>query len=334
MATNTVTTASEIPSWMEGFYTGTPAVTGTVDPTTGVVTGGAPAVPGLLNRAYTESMKNYSGANANLLASGLGGLGGIAGMSEGQQRLGQQLGQMQTPGQFGLGTEAGQVASSGYQGLLNMAGPGAFTQERAQQYMSPYQQSVTDIAQRNAIAEAQKAQLGVNLGAARTGTYGGARQALLQGGREAGLRTTLSDIGIKGLQDAYTNAQSQFERDRAAEYQQNQLRLGASQGLTQQAGVFGNLGTAQQAADVDRSKILGAYGDLQRGIEQQGLDAQIAEAKARDQFGKEQIGYMSNVLRGVPTGDQTQTTTTPPPSFASQLTGLGLTGLSLYNAMK
>jgi hypothetical protein len=42
---------------------------------------------------------------------------------------------------------------------------------------------------------------------------------------------------------------------------------------------------------------------------------------------------MNALTRGVPlkeTGGSTKTTT-PPPSFASQLAGAGLTGLSLYN---
>jgi len=321
MATSSVTTTGDIPEWMKGFYTGQPAA------------GGQPAVPGLLNRAYGESTKDYSTAHGNLEASGLAGLGGVAGMSQGQTAVGQELFGMQTPGQFGLGTQAGQGAAGTYGGLMGLQGPGAFTSATAQQYMSPYQQNVTDIAQRNAIAEAQKAQLSTNLAAGRQGTYGGARQALLQGGREAGLRTTLSDIGIKGLQDAYLNAQTQFERDRAAELAQNQLRLGAAQGMTTQAGVFGNLGTAQQAADIDRLKTTGAFGDLQRGIQQQQMDAEAKYRTDKDLFGKQQIGYMSDILRGIPQ-DQTQTTTTPPPSFASQLGGLGLTGLSLYNIMK
>ena len=322
MATSTVTTAGEIPKWMEQFYTGIPG------------TAGAPAIPGLLNRAYVESAKDYSTANAGLEASGLAGLGGVAGMSQGQTAVGQELFGMKTPGQFGLGTDAGQAAAGTYGGLMGLQGPGAFDSTVAQQYMSPYQQNVTDIAQRNAISEAQKAQLSTNLAAGRQGTYGGARQALLQGGREAGLRTTLSDIGIKGLQDAYTNAQSQFERDRGAELAQNQLRLNAAQGMTSQANTFGNLGTAQQTADIDRLKTTGAFGDLQRGIQQQQMDAEAKYRTDKDMFGKQQIGYMSDVLRGVPQSDQTQTTTTPPPSFASQLAGLGLTGLSLYNTMK
>ena len=45
------------------------------------------------------------------------------------------------------------------------------------------------------------------------------------------------------------------------------------------------------------------------------------------------VETMSNLARGIPLTQTaaTQTNTTPPPSFASQLAGMGLTGLSLYN---
>ena len=62
---------------------------------------------------------------------------------------------------------------------------------------------------------------------------------------------------------------------------------------------------------------------------QEGLSAEGAYQRRRDEFGQQQLGNLANILRGVPTTDTTQTTATPPPSFASQLTGLGITGLSL-----
>jgi hypothetical protein len=51
------------------------------------------------------------------------------------------------------------------------------------------------------------------------------------------------------------------------------------------------------------------------------------------QYGQTQVGQLSNLLRGIPLSDTTQQNTTPPPSFASQLTGLGLTGVGLYNLL-
>jgi hypothetical protein len=66
---------------------------------------------------------------------------------------------------------------------------------------------------------------------------------------------------------------------------------------------------------------------------QQQMDAQRGELQDQAQYGMTQVGQLSNLLRGVPLSDTTQQNTTPPPSFASQLTGLGLTGLSLYNLL-
>jgi hypothetical protein len=232
--------------------------------------------------------------------------------------------------------------------------------------MSPYQTAVIDAQQRGAIDAARKAQLGTNLAAARQGTYGGARQAIVQGERESGLRGQLADIQAKGLQEAYLNAQQQFERDRAAQasaagqnlqaalgvqstgaqqaleaqrlnqaagLQAAQQRQAALSGLGGLASTFGGLGTTQQAADLDRLKVTGAYGDLERATAQQAMDAQRNALMQQAEFGQTQLGNLSNLLRGIPLSSSTQTTTTPPPSFASQLTGLGLTGLSLYNML-
>jgi hypothetical protein len=69
-------------------------------------------------------------------------------------------------------------------------------------------------------------------------------------------------------------------------------------------------------------------------ISQQELDArrQYAQQHQRS-MALAQVGHLSNLLRGIPLTDTTQTTTTPPPSFASQLTGLGLSGIGLYNLL-
>jgi hypothetical protein len=96
---------------------------------------------------------------------------------------------------------------------------------------------------------------------------------------------------------------------------------------------MGALGTAQLAGQMDITKAQGAYGDLQRAIQQQQLDAQYGDLMARLNQPLTNVETMSNLARGVPL-TQTATSgsqTTPPPSFASQLAGMGLTGLSLYN---
>jgi hypothetical protein len=96
---------------------------------------------------------------------------------------------------------------------------------------------------------------------------------------------------------------------------------------------MGGLGTQQLAGQMDVTKAIGAYGDLQRAVDQQKRDAEAQYLQERAQYGLTQAGQLSNILRGVPITDSTQRTTTPPPSFASQLTGMGLTGIGLYNLL-
>ena len=369
MSTSTVAQyTTEIPKVLEPFYS---------TPETGLIPRGISAIfPGGLT-----GQAGYQAQFAPVIQAGLMGSGSIAGLSPFQTAVGEQLGTMGLPGQYQLGVQAGQQAAAGFQGLQNVQAPSVsadeltkyqiyspekFSADVAKQYMSPYMQGVVDRQQQAAITAAQQAQLGQNLAAARQGTYGGARQAVLQRGREDALKTQLADIQAKGLQSAYEQAQQQFERDRAARMgvdvqnlqsslgvqqlsatqslaaqqanqqaalQAAQQRLAASQGLGGLAGTFGQLGTQQLAGQIDLTKTQGAFGDLQRAIQQQQMDAQRQMLMDQAQYGQTQVGQLSGLLRGIPMTSATQTTTTPPPSFASQLTGLGLTGLGLYNML-
>jgi hypothetical protein len=333
MAVQTISTTSDIPKVLDPFYLGRPGK-GTVGqpgyekPYTGLIDRGISAI-------FPEDLigaEAYAQQFAPLIEQGLVGAGTVAPMSQFQQALGTQLGGMTMPDQFALAEQTGQAGAAGLQALLGVQAP-EFGSTQAEQYMSPYFQNVVDAQQRQAIDAARQSQLGGNLAAARQGTYGGARQAILQSQRESGLRTQLGDIQAQGLQRAYEQAQQQFERDRSAGLQAGQTRLGAAQGLGGLAQTFGGLGTQQLAGEIDVLKTQGAFGDLQRSVAQQQIDAQRQALQDQAQYGQTQVGQLSNLLRGVPLSDTTQQNTTPPPSFASQLTGLGLTGLSLYNLL-
>jgi hypothetical protein len=210
---------------------------------------------------------------------------------------------------------------SGYAAATGL--PSMLDQGVMQQYMSPYAQSVIDVQKQKAIEDAQKTQLMQNLGAARQGTYGGARQLLAGTERERALGQNLSDIQAKGLQAAYEAGQKGLESERAARLQQAQT-YGT---LGQQ---FGQLGAVQQTADIDRLKTLGAYGDYERALAQQKTDIDYQNLLERIQYPEQQLDKLSGFIRGIPMTDRTQTTTTPPPSFASQLTGLGIAGLGAF----
>jgi hypothetical protein len=302
-----------IPTELMPYFTGAPAADG------------KPAVPGLLPKAQEIFSRDYATTYAPLISAGLSGAGGIASLSPMQQQVGTEIGQMGTPSQFNMGMGA---AGSAY-GILGGNMPSITNQGLMQQYMSPYQQNVVDVQKAEAIRDAQKGLMAQNLGAARQGTYGGARQLLAQTELDRNLQTNLGRIQAQGLQSAYEAGQRGLEAERTARLQQGTALGGLSD-------VFTRAGTAEQAADIDRLKTMGAYGDLERGYQQQLLDARKAELTQQAQFPAEQIGSMANLLRGVPLyqASETKATTTPPPSFASQLGGLGLTGLSMYNMLQ
>jgi hypothetical protein len=281
---------------------------------------------GVLPTAQTLLSKDYQTTyGAPLQQAGLAGSGRVASLSPMQQQVGTQLGAMGTPTQFGTGTSAAQLGvgstALGLGALGSMLSP-----EQTAMYMSPYQQNVIDINKQEALRDAQKGLMAGNLGASRQGTYGGARQLLSQTEQERNLQTKLGNIQATGMQNAFDAAQK-AQLAQAAGYGQ----LGQTYGQLGQT--YGALGTAQQASDIDRIKTQGAYGDLQRGVQQQQLDAQYQDLMSRLNYPLTSIETMSNLARGIPL---TQTAssgsqTTPPPSFASQLAGMGLSGLSLYN---
>jgi hypothetical protein len=295
--TTTVTGQQAIPAELMPYFTGT---------------GG---VSGLLPKAQEIFSKDYNTQYGTpLAAAGLAGTQRVAGLSPMQQQLGTQIGQMQTPGQFQTGYGA---TGMGLGALGSLLSP-----EMTQQYMSPYIQNVVDVNKAEALRDAQKGLLAGNLDASRKGTYGGARQLLGQTEQERNLQNKLGTIQAQGMQQAFDAAQK--------------AQLGSATAYGALGDVLTRGGTAQQASDIDRLKTMGAYGDLQRATEQQQIDARYQDFLKQIGYPQEQLGNMADILRGVPIAKlgESSTTTTPPPSFASQLAGMGLSGLSLYNMLK
>jgi hypothetical protein len=288
-----------------------------------------PYFENLLQRGQAESYREYTPYEAERLA----------GFTPGQMAVQQETMGMQTPGQFGVGTGmvgAGGLGSLGYGQQAAGAGQQYFGMatdpSQMEAFMSPYQQAVTDAAKRSAIREAQIAQQQTNLGAARQGTYGGARQEIGRAERERGLLDRLSGLQAEGGQKAFEAARQaqQFGSTLGLQGLQTGLQ-GFGQGI--QAGqTLGQLGTQQQTADMQRLQAQEAVGAQQRAMEQQILDQRYADFLRQRDYPMEQLGYYSNLLRGLPMQmGSTQTTYAQPPSMASQIGGLGLSALGLYN---
>lgn len=261
----------------------------------------------------------------------------IAGFNPMQQQAFQGAGGMQPSQLGGLG---GQLAGAATMGALGtnydptQFQGGQFGQQDAQQYMSPYMQSVVDIQQREAqrqgdIAGTQRAGQ-----ATQSGAFGGGRQAIMEAEAARNLATQKGDIQAQGLQSAYQQAQAQFNADQARRLQAAQLgeqskQYGAGLGLQglstalQGAGQMGTLGGQQFAQGMDINKLQSSYGTQQQQQEQGIMSQQYQDFLNQQNYPYKQLGFMSDMLRGLPLSQSSQQMYQQPPSALSQVAGLG-----------
>lgn len=256
----------------------------------------------------------------------------IAGFTPGQQQVfGETLG-MRTPGELG---QASALTGAGTLGALQASqfSPEQFGAAQMQQYMSPFQQGVTDIARRQAAEDARRIQQQASLGAARQGTYGGARQVLAQTERERGLLQTLGDIQMKGSQAAFENAQQQFERDQARRMGAAELGLRGIQTGLQGAGQLAQIGKDVQASDLSRLQAQQAVANVEQQMEQRRLDQAYQDFIAQREYPYRQLEFYNAMLRGLPVqANTTSTQYNAQPNLAQQVLGYGIPALALSKA--
>lgn len=310
-STTTVTGQQSIPTELMPYFTG------------------ASGIPGLLPKAQEVYSKGYAEQIGDpRKAAGLAGAARVAQLSDMEKAVGSELSGMATPTQFAQGTGNVAMGTGAIgQGLSTLQG--MTDAEATKAYMSPYIQNVLEVNKAEALRDAQRQLVGQNLANARQGSYGGARSMLSESEANRNLQTKMGALQATGMQSAFDAAQK-AQLAAAQQYGTYGSQLG------QLGATAGQIGTQQQAADLSRMGAQSAQGGLERSLEQQNIDARYADLLQQLNYPKEQLGGMADILRGVPTnqGSSTTATTTPPPSLASQLTGAGLTGLSLYNMFK
>lgn len=297
-----------------------------------------PYFENLLNRTQAQSYQNYQPYGGQR----------IAGFTPEQQAIQAGYSSLQTPGQFNQATQGFNIAGGmGMQGAgqgLNQAlsydprSAEMFGQGAANYYSNPYQQNVTNMALREAQLKGTLDKNALMSGSIGRGTFGGARQALLQAEQNRGLNQQMSDIQAKGSSDAYLNAQAQFNADQARRQQAQQYAAGLGQQLygtglqniLGSASGLGALGTSQQAADISRLGAQQTSAAQQQALAQTRMDTAYQDFLRQRDYPQEQLGFYSNILRGLPVQLASSTQTyQAPPSIGSQIGGLGLAGLAL-----
>ena len=188
-----------------------------------------------------------------------------------------------------------------------------FDQSAATQYMNPYQQNVTDIANREAGRQSDIQGVQQAGQAAQAGAFGGSRQGVVDAERQRTLAMVQNNNEVQGQAAAYANAQQQFNADQTRNQQ-------AGQFASQAALAGGNALTGQGAQAFGQQEVAGG---------QQQAQAQGALTQAQQNFQGQvqhpydQLNFMTNQIKAMP-GQSTSTSTTYTPyNTANQQSGVG-----------
>jgi hypothetical protein len=200
---------------------------------------------------------------------------------------------------------------------------------QASQYMDPYMQNVVDIQQREAQRQADIAGTQRGAQAVQAGAFGGSRQAIMDAEAARNLAMQKGDIQARGLQDAFSRGQTQFNTEQQLREQSKQYGAGLGlQGL--QTALTGAGQQFQQGMDVN--KLQAGYGTQQQQQVQNVLGQQYQDFLDQKKFPYQQLEFQSNLLRGTPSGS-TQSIYTAAPSVGSQVAGLGTAALGVSKLM-
>lgn len=314
----------------------------------------------------SEAQRPTIGAQA-ARAGAVGGTRATLLEAERQRNLGQQLGDIQSRGsqaafeqaragfeadraarlqqaQYGLGAFQAQEAARQRQAEFGFQAQQAGEQARqraaemgltAQQQTEAARQAEAEFGLRGFQAGQQERQFAANINMQ-------AQQAAEQARQRA------AEMGLTAQQqsEAARQAQQKFMMD-AQQFNVEQQRqrailglegLGADQrGQAQRlaaAELLAGLGGRQQELDLQRFGALGGVGAERRGLMQRGLDIGYEDFLRQQAYGREQLGYLSNLLQGIPIQPgSTVSTFGRVPSTEQQLLGSGLGALGLYQAL-
>tara|TARA_R100001463_G_scaffold11890_1_gene32936 strand:- start:6499 stop:7482 length:984 start_codon:yes stop_codon:yes gene_type:complete len=270
-----------------------------------------------------QQLADLSPAQQQAISSAMQGVGSYAPyLQAGSEAIGQGIG--------AVGAGLGTLGSA-----IGQAGQATYDPTSYQDFMNPYlddviQQQYQDIADQGV---QQQKQLGAT--AVGSGAFGGSRHAVAQGQVAKNVMDQQARTGSQLRSQGFAQAQNAAQQAAQQQLRQAQLtgQLGQSTGaLGQTIGGLGvntaGLGQLGQQMGVQDINTLLGIGGLEQGQTQKGLDVARANSLAEQALPYQQVGFMSDIFRGVPALQSTySTTTTPGPSTGSQMLGLGIAGL-------
>jgi len=260
-----------------------------------------------------------------------------------QQQSFENAALMQTAPQLGDATAMAGMAGLGALNTSYTYNPYTaqqFTGDAVKQYMSPYVQNVVERQQADARRQAAIAEQAQGAQAARAGAFGGSGDYLMRGQMRGNLARQMGDIQAKGLQDAYSQAMNQFntaqsQNQAAAQLNAQQGQFGAGLGLqglqtaNTAAQNLANIGQTQYGQNVGLLDVQNRLGTQQQGQVQSILNNQYQDYLNAQNYPYKQMGFMSDMIRGLPLAQQSSTMFQAPASPIQQAAGLAITGKAL-----
>jgi len=187
--------------------------------------------------------------------------------------------------------------------------------------MSPYMQNVVDIQKREAQRQSDIAGTQQQGQATKAGAFGGGRDAIMRAERERNLGMQLNDIQSQGLNNAYQQAMQQFNTQNQLNAQQQQFGAGLGlQGLqtaNTAAGNLANIGNTQYQQNMGILGLQNQFGGQQQQQVQNVLNNQYQDFLNYQNYPYKQLGFMSDILRGLPLTQQSSSVYQTPPSAMS-----------------
>jgi hypothetical protein len=181
------------------------------------------------------------------------------------------------------------VAKAGYNPTTFTSN--TFGSDQAQQYMNPYIKNVLDPQMAELKRQSDIQNLQNNTAATKAGAFGGGRQALMTSETNRNLLNAQNAALGQGYSNAYDKAMGQFNADQGRNFDAQK----ATEASRTYSADFG----LKSLAD------LAGMGNIQRGIESEGMAADQKQFEAQRDYPMQAAQYKLNLLAGLPIGSTT-----------------------------
>ena len=267
-------------------------------------------------RPQVERMLGKTEALSNAPYQAYGGER-IAGFNPMQQQTFQGVANLQPSKQLGVATQMAGQAGLGSLMAGQQYNQMATNPYATQAFMSPYIQNalnpqMEEARRQSNITGVQNAGQAVGAGA-----FGGSRFGLQEAERQRNLGQQQNQIYGQGMQNAFQSAQQ------AQQFGANLGLQGYGQ-AGQMAGQLGQLGQTQFGQQKDILNAQMNVGAQQQSLEQQRLQQQYQDFLDQRAYPQKMLAFQSDMLRGLPLSQATQTMYQAPPTMAQTALSLGL----------